>query len=105
MREYSIYYMELSSIDDIVARVQDLEEDAVRQLNIYQNHMSDVEDEIWRQLEEQNGKLVDTNDYIVAIAMKDEELMKKICYRYFNEHRALRQVYDANGEQINYRRN
>eukprot|EP00971_Amphidinium_carterae_P069216 1369580-Amphidinium_carterae.4 len=93
LHEGVAYHVDLSDIENLVKKAQDLDDEAAKQLTVYQNHMNDVDEQLWRQLEERDGKIVDTNDYIVALAMKDDEKMKTICYRYFNEHRALRRQW------------
>eukprot|EP00971_Amphidinium_carterae_P247520 4914834-Amphidinium_carterae.1 len=86
LKEGVLYFMELILTDDLVKRARDMQRRSCYE-TVRCIHMSKVEDELWRQLEERGGRLVDTNDYIVARDTMNTEL------------------YDTNGEQRCYRRN
>eukprot|EP00971_Amphidinium_carterae_P330055 6462909-Amphidinium_carterae.1 len=93
--------MEEIDIENLMKRAHDNVEAAVRELTVYHNDMDTLDERLWRQLEERDGKLIEKEDYITALGERDEMKMKTICYKYFDEHRALRHQWRK--EQIENR--
>eukprot|EP00971_Amphidinium_carterae_P290092 5759848-Amphidinium_carterae.1 len=88
LHEGVLYYMELKEIEDVMKKAREDDEEANRMLEIHQMDMNILETKIWKQLEDRDGKIDDNEDYITACRDRDEEKMKKICYKYFEGHKS-----------------
>eukprot|EP00971_Amphidinium_carterae_P226313 4489272-Amphidinium_carterae.1 len=75
--------MEEDEIEDVMKKARKDDPEANRKLEIYQMDMNILEQKLWKQLEDRDGKIEEEEEYITAFDNQDEEKMKEICYKYF----------------------
>eukprot|EP00971_Amphidinium_carterae_P072278 1429652-Amphidinium_carterae.1 len=91
LHEVVLYWMDETHIELLHYRSQQQhDEEATRDLKVYQSDMDKLYEQLWKQLEERNGKLSENEVYIKAWDTRDEATMEMVCYNYFKAHRELR---------------
>eukprot|EP00971_Amphidinium_carterae_P279021 5538977-Amphidinium_carterae.3 len=67
--------------------------------------MKRLEELLWQQLEERDGKMIETEDYIRAFEERDEAKMKIVCYNFFKALRALQHQWRKQQVETDLKKN
>eukprot|EP00971_Amphidinium_carterae_P042238 829787-Amphidinium_carterae.4 len=93
LHEGVLYYMNIEEIDDLLRRSQRGEPEAARKMQVHYTDMSFLEQCVQKQLEDRQGEIEESEEFITALNDKDDMKLKNLSYKYFEELRELRRQW------------